>query len=220
MKFLKVLTVLLLAAGVAVLIWAHSIPLSQNADGSTYGLHSRVEDVGMGVCALAIGLLLSLIVFKYKKWKRLGEIEAGSVLTVFIMANLADIVFLVGTFLYYSYRGMRGDYPPAADSIGIPILGQSSGILFFLIPMNIFLIASTLKMNTRLPGLMFQKTIRNTAALVGWKIFLHALILLALLFLVLSVMDGDMLSVISMLMFLYALLSVRAGKVNYYNSRE
>lgn len=219
MKLLKILTLLLLLAGAVVLVWARFIPFSQNADGSTYGLHGQVEDVGMGVCALGIGLLLSLIICWGRRWKRLKEIGAGSVQTVFVMANLADIVLLVGTFLYYSYRGMRGDYPPDADSIGIPILGQSSVILFFLLPMNIFLIISTAKKNTRLPGLMFQKTVKNTAALVAWKIVLYALMLLTLACLVLSVIDGDMLSVLAMLMFLYVLLSVRAGKVNYYNSK-
>ena len=85
--------------------------------------------------------------------------------------------------------------------------------------MNVFLIVSTLRSSTCLPGPMFQKTIKNTASLVGWKIFLHDLILLALVFLVLIVVDGDTLSTWSMLMFLYVLLSVRAGKVNHYNSR-
>lgn len=219
MKLPKILTLLLLVAGAVALAWAHFIPFSQNADGSTYGLHSQVEDVGMGMCALAIGLLLGLIISKYRKWKRLGEIEAGSVLTVFAMANLADILLVLATILYYYYRALRGDYPPDADSIGIPVVMQSSGILFFLLPMNIFLIASTLKSNTRLPGPMFQKTIRNTAPLVGWKIVLHGLILLALACLVLSVIGGDALAVLSMLMFLYVLLSVRAGKVNHYNSK-
>ena len=215
----KILTLLLLVAGAVALAWAHFIPFSQNADGSTYGLHSQVEDVGMGMCALAIGLLLGLIISKYRKWKRLGEIEAGSVLTVFAMANLADILLVLATILYYYYRVLRGDYPPDADSIGIPVVMQSSGILFFLLPMNIFLIISTAKKNTRLPGLMFQKTVKNTAALVAWKIVLYVLMLLTLACLVLSVIDGDMLSVLAMLMFLYVLLSVRAGKVNYYNSK-
>ena len=132
---------------------------------------------------------------------------------------LADILLAIATVIYYSYRGYRGDYPPAADSIGIPIAMQSSGILFFLLPMNVFLIASTLRSSTCLPGPMFQKTIKNTASLVGWKIVLHTLILLALVFLVLIVVDGDTLSTWSMLMFLYVLLSVRAGKVNHYNSK-
>ena len=219
MKWLRILTLLFMVAGVVLLIWAHFIPFSQNADGSTYGLHSQVEDIGMGVCALSVGLFLGLLFFRYKKWKRLDEIKAGSVLALFIMANLADILLAIATVIYYSYRGYRGDYPPDADSIGIPIAMQSSGILFFLLPMNVFLIVSTLRSSTCLPGPMFQKTIKNTASLVGWKIVLHALILLVLVFLVLIVVDGDTLSTWSMQMFLYVLLSVRAGKVNYYNSK-
>src|SRR5690606_39838186 len=59
-----------------------------------------------------------------------------------ISANLVWLILLPGTYWYYIFRGARGDYPPFADSIGIPLMTQIPFYLFLLIPLNIFMLRS------------------------------------------------------------------------------
>lgn len=215
----KACTLALLLAGIAILMAASAIPMPKVIDmnDTTYGLHSEVQDFGLGICALAVGLLVFLYLYNITQWGDLPVIKTRGVSTIFLVANIADLILIPGTFIYYSFTGLRGDYPYDADSVGLPIYTNCSIILFFLIPMNGFLYLSTLKRNTKLPAPFFQKAIGRCAAFLFWKIFIDLLVVINLVCLVFFVVRGDTISVFSMLLFLYVLLSVRAAKVNYYN---
>jgi len=209
----------LLMVGIVVLMFASVIPMSKviNMNDTTYGQHSEVQDCGLGICALAAGLLVFLFLYDITRWRDLQVIRTRGVSTIFLVANIADLILIPGTFIYYSFTGIRGDYPYDADSVGIPIIANCSIILFFLIPMNSFLYLSTMKRNTKLPAPFFQKAVSHSAAFLFWEILIDLLVVTNFVCLALFTVSGDTVSVLSMLLFLYVLLSVRAAKVNYYN---
>src|SRR5690606_41487677 len=99
-------------------------------------------DLGAGI-AIASGTILLFLVFT--KVKTFQDFKNNKTLTktgTLISANLVWLILLPGTYWYYIFRGARGDYPPFADSIGIPLMTQIPFYLFLLIPLNIFMLRS------------------------------------------------------------------------------
>ncbi len=56
---------------------------------------------------------------------------------------------------------------------------------------------------------------KNTLELWFWDIVIGVLLALAVVVLILLVIDGDHIMIVLMMGFIYLLLSLRAGKVNY-----
>jgi len=104
-------------------------------------------DLGAGIGIASLTILIFLILTNSKNFSDLKKVKTLNKITIFISANLVWLILLPGTFWYYSFRLGRGDYPPFADSIGIPIMTQIPFLLFSLIPMNIFLLLTTVKTN-------------------------------------------------------------------------
>jgi len=209
----------LLLFGVLLFIGGSMIPMPEivYANDTTYGWHSCLQDVGMGVIALVGGLLVFIVHYKVRKLNDLRTVKTPGKWATVLIANMAVLLLIPGTFLYYSFRGWRGDYPASADSIGIPLLMQLYSILFLLIPLNIFLFLAIWKIS--LPSFLYMRTLKNSGWLRFWKILLDCLLVLTFLLLVFMIWDGDIVAVISTLMLFYVFLILRTGKVNYYNQR-
>ena len=129
---------------------------------------------------------------------------------LWMLANGMALLMIPATGWYYLFRAMRGDYLPSADSIGIPIAIQSHTVLLFLLPLNVFVLLSL--MRSSLPAPMFQPKPclkgKNKLELWFWDIVFGVV-------LILLVIDGDHIMIVLMMGFIYLLLSLRAGKVNY-----
>jgi len=155
-------------------------------------------------------MLLFLFLTKTKTFSDLRKIRTINITTVFISANMVWLLLIPGTYWYYMFRGARGDYPPFADSIGIPIMTQIPVYLILLIPLNLFLFLTTVK--TTLPSQLFSKPeVRNWQQALG-DFFGCSLLVNILLFISL-VIDGDHFSIPVNLFFTYILLTLRAGQI-------
>ena len=175
-------------------------------------------DLGTGIGIASLTILIFLILTKSNNFSDLKNIMTLNRLAIFISANLVWLLLIPGTFWYYTFRGGRGDYPPFADSIGIPLMTQIPFLLFMLIPMNLFLFLTTIK--TNLPTRLFAKIKNYSRPSILWELFFGFWLLVNLLSLVLFVVDGDHFSIIVNIFFTYLLLSLRAGQISKYEQTE
>ena len=175
-------------------------------------------DVGSGLAIASTTILLFLIFTNVKTFKDFKNNQTLTKTATFIWANLVWLILLPGTYWYYMFRGGRGDYPPFADSIGIPIMTQIPFYLFLLIPLNIFILLTTLK--TNLPTTLFIKPYKYKRATILWEIFFGFWLLINLLCLYGFVVDGDHFSIPVNLFFTFILLTLRAGQISKYEQTE
>ena len=171
-------------------------------------------DLGAGIVIASITIFIFLILTKSNNFSDFKKVMTLKKSAIFISANLVWLILLPGTFWYYSFRLGRGDYPPFADSIGIPLMAQIPFLLFMLIPLNLFLFLTTIK--TNLPTRLFAKVEKYSKPTILWELFFGFWLLLNLLCFVLFVMDGDHFSIPVNLFFTYLLLNLRAGQISKY----
>ena len=169
-------------------------------------------DLGSGISIASATILLFLTFAKINTFSDFDRIKTLDKKAVFIYANTVWLVLLPGTFWYYTFRGGRGDYPPFADSIGIPLMTQIPLYLFLLIPLNIFITLTTIKAN--LPTRLFIKADTYNRSIVLWEIFFGFWLLVNLLCLIGFVVDGDHFSIPINLFFTFVLLTLRAGQIS------
>lgn len=175
-------------------------------------------DLGLGM-AIASATILSFLIFtKVNRFKDFKKIKTITKNETFISANLIWLILLPGTYWYYIFRAGRGDYPPFADSIGIPLMTQIPMNFLLLIPLNIFLMMTTI--NTNLPTKLFIKSDQYNWTTVLWEIFFGIWLLINFLCLYIFVIDGDHFSIPVNLFFTFILLTLRAGQISKYNQPE
>ena len=173
---------------------------------------TTLMDLGAGIAIASGVILIFLLLTKSKKILDLKNVKSLNKLAIFISANLVWLLLLPGTVWYYTFRGGRGDYPPFADSIGIPLMTQIPLVLFLLIPLNVFLILTTIK--TNLPTRLFVKAENYNKRKILWEVFFGFWLLLNFVCLVSFVADGDHFSIPVNLFFTFILLSLRAGQIS------
>lgn len=169
-------------------------------------------DAGAGVAIAMATVLLFLGVSGIRTVADCKRITSFSKTKLIIASNLMWLLMVPGTYWYYLFRLRRGDFPPFADSIAIPEAAQITLYLFALIPLNLFLLLTTL--NARLPTRIFLKATQYGKAAVGWEVFFGALLLLIAILLVALVLDGDHVFILVNLFFAYVLLTLRAGQIS------
>jgi hypothetical protein len=175
-------------------------------------------DLGSGITIASLTILLFLVYTKVTTFKDLKNNKTLTKTTTFITANLVWLLLLPGTYWYYMFRGGRGDYPPFADSIGIPLMTQIPFYLFLLIPLNIFILLTTI--NTNLPTKLFIRPDQYEKTTILWEIFFGFWLLINLLCFVAFVTDGDHFSIPVNLFFTYVLLTLRAGQISKFKQIE
>lgn len=171
-------------------------------------------DLGSGLAIASATILLFLIVTNVKTFQDFKNNTTLTKSSTFISANLVWLLLLPGTYWYYIFRGGRGDYPPFADSIGIPIMMQIPVYLYLLIPLNIFILLTTIK--TNLPTRLFLRPNSYSRTAIMWEIFFGFLLLINLLCLAAFIADGDHFSIPVNLFFTFILLTLRAGQISKY----
>ena len=169
-------------------------------------------DLGIGIAIASVTIFIFLLLTKSKQFSDLKNVKTFNKFVIFISANFVWLLLLPGTHWYYIFRGRRGDYPPFADSIGIPITIEISLLLFLLIPLNIFLFLTTIK--TNLPTRIFIKADKYNRHKILWEVFWGFWLLVNLTFLFNFVVDGDHFAIPINLFFTFILLSLRAGKIS------
>jgi len=89
---------------------------------------------------------------------------------------------------------------------------QISFYLLLLIPLNIFILLTTIK--TKLPTKLFVKPVQYSRTTILWEMFFGFWLLLNLLCLIGFVTDGDHFSIPVNLFFTFILLTLRAGQMS------
>jgi hypothetical protein len=175
-------------------------------------------DLGSGLAIASLTILLFLLYTKVTTFKDLKNNKTLTKSTIFISANLVWLLLLPGTYWYYIFRSGRGDYPPFADSIGIPLTTQIPLYLFLLIPLNVFIFLTTIK--TNLPTKLFIVPEQYNKTTILWEIFFGFWLLINQLCFIDFVIDGDHFSIPVNLFFTFILLTLRAGQISKYKHSE
>lgn len=173
-------------------------------------------DLGAGLLLVSIASFLFLWRGQFGEFSDFKSLKTMNRLMIFMSSNIALLFMIPGAFWYYTFRAMRGDYPPFADSVGIPIYSQTTFILLLFIPLNIFLLLTTLRAN--LPTKVFVKADYYNRYVIFWELFFGLAILINALALLAFVVDGDHISTLASLFFCYILLSLRASQISRYKN--
>ena len=174
-----------------------------------------IMDIANGIVSFSLFGILLLHILRVNEWKDCKKIKTQNKFITFVLSNVAWILLIPSTFFYYYFRAVRGDYPPFADTISIPIIQQIVFILFMLAPLNLFLLVSLHK--SELPTRLLMRPLFYKRPIILWEVFFHIFLLLDIMFLILFIVDGDHMSIIISMSFIYIILSLRAGKLNYLN---
>lgn len=230
----RTITILIFVLGLGLFFYSLTLPyyknkeLADNLLNNAYNIGGKEEyykqeaelrtskttfmDLGTGLAIASGVIFIFLCLTKSKNFSDLKNVNTLNKLTIFISANLAWVLLLPGTYWYYLFRGERGDYPPFADSIGIPIAIETTFLSFSFIPLNIFLILTTIK--TNLPTRLFIKADNYNTPKILWEVFFGFWLLVNLIFFVDFVVDGDHFAIPVNLFFTFVLLSLRAGQIS------
>ena len=173
-------------------------------------------DLGTGILLASLASFLFLWRGRIRVFSDFRNLKTMNRLMIFISSNIALLLMIPGAFWYYTFRLMRGDYPPFADSVGIPIYSQTAFILLLFIPLNIFLLLTTFR--TNLPTKVFVKADNYNRYAILLELFFGLAILINILALIAFVIDGDHISILVSLFFSFVLLSLRAGQISKYNN--
>ena len=169
-------------------------------------------DVGAGIVIASLTILLFLYKQKIEKLSDFSKLKTMSKSSIYIYANFIWLLLIPGTIWYYTFRGMRGDYPPFADSLGIPIMQSIPVFIIAVLPLNLFIYLTTLKSN--FPTKLFQvREVYNWKG-IATEIFWGFWILLNLLIFFSTIKDGDHIMIPVNLFFTYLLLNLRSGKIS------
>ncbi len=230
---LKFITIVLLTVGLAIFISSLTIPryvdvnaaneLHENGYEMDRTLYYEKEealstnklflmDLGSGIIIVSLLLHICLTNYKLKKLSDFKQLPIIPNKSIFLWANLAWLLLVPGTIWYYLFRESRGDYPPFADSIGIPLFMQITALLFILIPLNLFL--SLVIGKSKSADKLFPKPNIKKWSRIGWEVFFGFFMLLNMLFLSAFTMDGDHVSIPVNLFFTFILLNLRARKIH------
>jgi hypothetical protein len=172
----------------------------------------KFMDFGAGLAIASGTVLLFLLMFRIKEPSDFKKVKTMNKIMVFVSANLIWLLLIPGTIWYYTFRGARGDYPPFADSIGIPISAQIPFYLQLMIPLNLFLIVTTYK--AKLPTTLFIVSDKKEKLIILIEFFFGCWLFLNLFFMITFIYDGDHFSVFVNIFFTYILLILRAGQIS------
>lgn len=227
------LTLLLLLLGCCLFAYALTIPYYTNQSAADQLQTKRWEmgktkyyeaeaklrtnktvlsDIGSGLVVATVVVLLFLRITRISCFADFLKLQTPTRLSVLLCANAAWLLMIPGTWWYYSYRAMRGDYPPFADSIGIPIGAQTTFFLAALLPLNVLL--AVLLVKAELPARLLLRPARYTTVAVLWETAFAGLVLLAVLLVAAFICDGDHVAIVSFLVLSYLLISMRAGHLS------
>ena len=171
-------------------------------------------DLGVGIAIASATIFLFLLLTKSRKLSDLKHLKTFNKAMIFISANFVWLLLIPGASWYYRFRLGRGDYPPFADSTGIPVAIQSTLLVFMLVPLNIFLILTTIK--TNLPTRLWVNVDKYSRPTILWEFFFGFWLLINLLFFLDFVVHGDHFAIPVNLFFTFILLTLRAGQISKY----
>jgi hypothetical protein len=171
----------------------------------------KIMDFAGGITVASATFLFFLIGLKIKESSDLKDVLTMNKPMLFVTSNLVWLLMIPGTHWYYIFRGARGDYPPFADSISIPLSTEIPAYYLAMIPLNMFLILTTV--TAKLPTSLFVFCERNDTRLVLVELFFGLCLFINFLTLLSVIYDGDHFTILVTMFFAYILLTLRAGHI-------
>ncbi|MET4104929.1 hypothetical protein [Hymenobacter sp. UYP22] len=178
---------------------------------------NELLDVSSGITLAGLTMLLFVTVRRIRHMQGFLELRTPTKRQFFIWFNIGWIVLFGALHWYYLYRGARGDYPPFADSIGIPLYYGQATLLVCWPVLNMLLLLAIWP--AKMGGYLFEKPLIYTWWVLLIEVFNGIWLVLVVLYLLVSVLDGDHLTAPVIMLFLYLLLVLRAGHVEAINAR-
>ena len=192
-------------------------PVIKTNDDTTIGTWTYLMNLGGGLIFLTLSMFTFMKLFKIKSWKDFLYVKALPKGKLFALSIIASLCQYPSTIWYYSMKGMRGDYPPSQDSIGIAIFFSFSSHTLFMLLISFIIII--LFFWCKLPTTLGIKTCPKTIIHKFLEIFIGIIIFLYTLILLFSIIDGDHLCIPIYITFIYIFLSIKAGIINYQNNK-
>lgn len=172
----------------------------------------KLMDFGAGLAVASATVLGFLLIFKVKQRSDLIELKTMNKIMVLVSSNLIWLLLIPGTYWYYTFRAGRGDYPPFADSIGIPLMTEIPFFLVAMIPLNLFLIVIIYR--AKLPTTLFIFSDKRELPIILTELFFGFWLVLTVFVLLSFIYDGDHVSIFVTIFFTYILLTLRAGRIS------
>jgi len=170
-------------------------------------------DIGTGTALFAITLLLFSFFFKIKNSRDLFRIRSPKRWAVFLISNIVWLGFIPANFLFYTLNQSRGSYPWFADSIAIPIFNTAIVVIILLPILNI--VIALFIYHSKLPAPLLARFPKYTFFPILLELIFGFFLIILLLGLFELIISGDIIGTPICIIFIYLLLSLRAGKIKW-----
>lgn len=166
-------------------------------------------DVGSGIATTSLTLLAFVSGKRLRTVAQLRQLGTPSKRQFFIWLNAGWVVLFGSLHWYYHYRSVRGDFPPFADSIAIPVMYGTVGLLACWPVLNLLLLLVIRP--AKLSGQLFEVPSVYTGRAILTEVLCGIGLVLVGGYAVIVILDGDHVTIPVVLLFLYLVLVVRAG---------
>ena len=176
-------------------------------------------DLGAGLISFSVSIFFLMFFFRLSGVRDFLFISTPKKKYMFfILANVGWLLMMPAGFVYYTLRQQRGDYPWFADSIAIPIFSGAMFVLIMLPLVNLhFGIFTYFAEYPAELKCRFKRYIWKDVAI---EMFFALFSIMNSFAIYEFVMDGDFLSLPISILFLYLLLSTRAGFIKRTNAKR
>jgi hypothetical protein len=181
--------------------------------------HDHLVDIGSGCISLGFSLCAFLAIFRIHSYSDLRSIRTPGSQGAFMgLLNMSCILFLPAQMCYFSYTQHRGDYPPWADSIAIPIFQMGIMTVILLLILNV--VFAIVMFRAAFPVKLFDFPIRATFGNVTCTVVVAITTAFLLYAGVLSANSGAFLMIPILLSAVYLLISTRAALLAFGSVRS
>lgn len=190
-------------------------PVIVDGEDTTVGLWTYLFDLGNGLVAFSLSMLLFMLVAKVREWRDFMSVKALERGWLVLISFLSSALSFPSSFLYYTLRARRGDYPPNHDTLSIPLAySLAFGLILTLV---VTVLASLVSQNCFLPASLGISAKEKSNRHRVRNIVFWTLVLLLILILVSYIIDGSQTDIPRVIAYLYVAFSIRAGKVAQRN---
>jgi len=163
------------------------------------------------LCSSLLALLYSLFLLKLTMPSQQAMSTPKNRLSFFLLLNMAWLAIIASTLYYFIYHFERYDYPSNGDSMGIPIIFSIFITLLSWPFVNGFCIV--MLRTVMFPAVIFSRFPKYTDVSIAYEIVFGILLIGLSFFLLAFILSGDVTGIPIIIMLLYLVLSMRAGKI-------
>ncbi|RYZ92882.1 MAG: hypothetical protein EOP47_29905 [Sphingobacteriaceae bacterium] len=164
----------------------------------------------------SLPLLVLFFIRNINSFGDLKKIGGLNKMPLNVIAFIMWLLLLPGTWWYYGHKAGRGDYPWFADSIGIPIMQNTAAIIITFLLLLIILPLLTRQYRSA-SSVFIRAKLYNAGAMLT-EVFYGLFLTISVLALYDCIVNGDHISIIVIMYFIYLFLALRAGRFTYMDN--